>query len=160
MTNASPPSVIRMSGSFDRTSSSIPRRIDSSDPSISTSPMRAPRSLSWNRGMPAGLSTCRSRRALFKGGSGNPRGQGSPPRRPAPSDPGQVGGGRVQEKRRQEPRILDSVGVPFVPEPEDHRVAVVVPVGVDDPAVRGRTPPTYEGSGPLERVPEGGRGEG
>src|SRR5207249_1926694 len=46
--------------------------------------------------------------------------------------------GRVcmQEERRHDPRVLDPMRASIVPQPEDHRVAVVVPVRVDDPAVR------------------------
>src|SRR5438552_6913576 len=61
-----------------------------------------------------------------------------------PADLRQLGGGRVQIERRQEPRIFDPVGPSLVPEPEDHGIAVVVAVGIDDPAVRGGLPPeTY-----------------
>ncbi len=57
------------------------------------------------------------------------------------ADRGQVGGGRVQVERRQEPRVLDAMRASLVPEPEDHRIAVVVAVGIDDPAVHGGLPP-------------------
>src|SRR5207253_11438064 len=77
-----------------------------------------------------------------------------------PADLRQLGGGRVQEERRQEPWVLDPVGPTLVPEPEDHRVAVVVAVCIDDPAVHGGLPPeTYarrlralEGPGGRGRV--------
>jgi len=42
----------------------------------------------------------------------------------------------VQEERRHDPRVLDPMRPSLVPEPEDDRVAVVVRIGVDDPAVR------------------------
>src|SRR6266571_3811431 len=58
----------------------------------------------------------------------------------APSDRGQLAERRMQEERRPGPRVLDAMRAVLVPEPEDHRVAVVVGVGVDDPAVREDSP--------------------
>src|SRR5438874_13216404 len=75
-----------------------------------------------------------------------------------PADLRQLGGGRVQEERRQEPRVLDPVGPALVPEPEDHRVAVVVAVCIDDPAVDARLPP--ERNETRLKALEGLRGRG
>jgi len=61
----------------------------------------------------------------------------------ASPDCGQLARRRVEEERREELRVLDPMGPPLVPEPEDHRVPVVVPIRVDDPSVRV-APPSYD----------------
>src|SRR5437870_11572942 len=77
----------------------------------------------------------------------------------ATADRREVGGVCMQEERRHDPRVLDSMRAPLVPEPEDHRVAVVIPVRVDDPTVRERAPPPSRGPGDLLRRREREVGE-
>ena len=57
------------------------------------------------------------------------------------------------EERRLEGLVLDAVGALLVPEPEDDCVLVVVRIRVDEPALRGWTPPWTErfGGGRLRR---------
>src|SRR5437867_8286852 len=77
----------------------------------------------------------------------------------ATADRREVGGVCMQEERRHDPRVLDPMRPPLVPEPEDHRVAVVIPVRVDDPTVRERAPPPSRGPGDLLRRREREVGE-
>ena len=65
-------------------------------------------------------------------------------------DRGQIARRCMQEERRHESRVLDAMGAALVPEPKDHRVLVVVRVGVDDPAVQ-ESPPVPP-SGPAGHI--------
>ena len=52
-----------------------------------------------------------------------------------------LGGRGTDEEGGLEVRVLDAVGPVLVPEPEDDCVLVVVRIRVDEPALRGATPP-------------------
>jgi hypothetical protein len=65
----------------------------------------------------------------------------------------------VQEEGRHEARVLDPVRALLVPEPEDHRVLVVVRIRVDDPSVRGTPPSPSLGAGGHINGRQGGVGE-
>jgi len=57
------------------------------------------------------------------------------------ADPRDLAERRPDEERGLEVRVLDAVGPVLVPEPQDDRVLLVVRIRVDEPALRGSTPP-------------------
>src|SRR5438552_18326183 len=57
-----------------------------------------------------------------------------------PADLRQLGGGRVQIERRQEPRVLDPMRPPPVQKQKDQEFAAVVALAIENPALRADFP--------------------